>query len=172
MTLFGWGTSGYEQTYFQNNIASIFQRVRLLYGATPLEDIIGYNMVVRNLTEWTSTDQLSSMDQTSIAEGIGGVVIGRDGTAAGALAGEWGYNHVRKDYIQGIDSLAATDETTPANFTGGAGKGNVPNKQNPFSNTTPGGSQNYCTRRYQINFALGLFTQDKLVSIFILKIGS
>lgn len=29
---------------FQNNIQSIFQRVRLLYGATPLEDMINYNV--------------------------------------------------------------------------------------------------------------------------------
>jgi len=28
---------------FQNNIQSIFSRVRLLYGANPLEDIINYN---------------------------------------------------------------------------------------------------------------------------------
>lgn len=29
---------------FQNNIQSLFSRVRLLYGATPLEDMINYNV--------------------------------------------------------------------------------------------------------------------------------
>ena len=33
---------------FENNIQSIFQRVRLLYGATPLEDIIDYNGKISN----------------------------------------------------------------------------------------------------------------------------
>jgi len=47
------GTSASTQiTRFQNNIQSIFSRVRLLYGATPLEDMINYNVIVRSLTEW------------------------------------------------------------------------------------------------------------------------
>jgi hypothetical protein len=52
----------------------MFQRVRLLYGSTPIEDIINYNVIVRNLTEWTATDQNNTMDGTSISEGIGGFV--------------------------------------------------------------------------------------------------
>ena len=63
-----------QQAYvrFQNNIQSTFTRVRLLYGSTPLEDIVGYNIIARMLTEWTSSSG-SVMDQTSIADGIGGV---------------------------------------------------------------------------------------------------
>lgn len=171
VTLFGfnWTTSNVEQTYFQNNIQSIFNRVRLLYGATPLEDIINYNVVVRMLSEWTATEQTGTVDQTSVAEGIGGCVVGRDGTAPGALAGFWGYNHVRKDYIQGIDgssssgTVTGTAPTTGANFTGGTGKGTVPNQTNSFSSVNPATDQMYTTRRYQINLALGLFTQDKLI---------
>lgn len=37
------GQTGSQVVRFENNIQSIFQRVRLLYGATPLEDIIDYN---------------------------------------------------------------------------------------------------------------------------------
>jgi hypothetical protein len=56
---------------FQNGIQSCFSRVRLLYGATPLEDIPNYNAIVRALTEWTGSDPLGA-DQYSISEGIGG----------------------------------------------------------------------------------------------------
>jgi hypothetical protein len=56
---------------FQNNIQSIFSRVRLLYGANPLEDIINYNVIVRNLTEWTAGNPSMTMDQGTIADGIG-----------------------------------------------------------------------------------------------------
>ena len=51
VTLIGSGAST-GITRFQNNIQSIFNRVRLLYGATPLEDMINYNVIVRSLTEW------------------------------------------------------------------------------------------------------------------------
>jgi len=37
------GQTNSQVVRFENNIQSIFQRVRLLYGATPLEDIIDYN---------------------------------------------------------------------------------------------------------------------------------
>ena len=40
VTLNAFGTAGVDIIRFQNNIQSIFSRVRLLYGATPLEDII------------------------------------------------------------------------------------------------------------------------------------
>lgn len=57
VTLSGYTTSVAQQVRFQNNIQTLFSRVRLLYGATPLEDIINYNTVVRALTEWSSTNQ-------------------------------------------------------------------------------------------------------------------
>lgn len=118
---------------FQNNIQCIFSRVRLLYGATPLEDIINYNVIVRCLTEWTSTNQTNSMDQTSIAEGIGGTTIGPQGTS-----GSVGLINTRQAYIQGIDNSANGFLIVP----------------NPS-----------CTRRYQVNLALGLLTQDKLLPV-------
>jgi hypothetical protein len=139
---------------FQNNIQSLFNRVRLLYGATPLEDMINYNQIVRNLTEWTSTNQNNSIDQTSIAEGIGGVVVGNDnGTRMGLV-------NVRQNYIQGFDYIEAT---TPTNFTAGMGVGICPTKTNPIAGFVNPPNSNFCYRRYQVNLALGLLTQDKLI---------
>jgi hypothetical protein len=43
VTLNAFGTSGNDIVRFQNNIQSLFNRVRLLYGATPIEDVINYN---------------------------------------------------------------------------------------------------------------------------------
>lgn len=44
-----------------------------MYGSTPLEDVINYNVIARMLTEWTSSSGQVA-DQTSIADGIGGVM--------------------------------------------------------------------------------------------------
>lgn len=148
VTLIGSGAST-NITRFQNNIQSIFSRVRLLYGATPLEDMINYNVIVRNLTEWTATNQHMTMDQTSIAEGIGGVVPGPDGSTV------FGLVNTRQKYVQGICFTAAG---TAANFSLGNALGNVPNNaENRIGGVVA------VTRRYQINFALGLFTQEKLI---------
>src|SRR5580765_7402123 len=96
VTLVSYGTSGNEQVRFQNNIQSLFSRVRLLYGATPLEDVINYNVIVRALTEWTGTNETNTMSQTSVNEGIGGFVSGLD------TAGDVGMINVRQNFIQGI----------------------------------------------------------------------
>jgi hypothetical protein len=150
------GTAAYAYTTrFQNNIASIFSRVRLLYGATPLEDIINYNVIVRALTEWTSTNPTNTMDQTSIAEGIGGYVLGADST------GVFGDVNVRQRFIQGLNTSAPA---APANFTGGQGFGYAPQATDiPSGAPAAVSGQFVTTRRYQLNFALGLFTQDKLI---------
>lgn len=131
---------------FQNNISSIFSRVRLLYGATPLEDMIDYNVIVRCLTEWTSTSQQGTMDQTSITDGIGGVAWGTDGGANSAVF--QGNVNTRQKYIQGH----STTFVTRAAVSAGSGLGSVPQ-----------GTTTTTTRRYQVNFALGLFTQSKLI---------
>jgi len=163
VTLFGSGGLTTQAVRFQNNIQSIFSRVRLLYGSTPLEDIINYNVIVRSLTEWTATNQHMSMDQTSLAEGIGGIVV--DGSSeeasvvVGTVAGTFGICNVRQKYIQGISTNTAT---TAANFTGGKLFYNVPQNSETPAGVTGNGTTGV-TRRYQINFALGLFTQDKLI---------
>lgn len=156
VTLYGpGGTTQY--TRFQNNIQSIFSRVRLLYGATPLEDMINYNVIVRSLTEWTATNQHMTMDQTSIAEGIGGITIASDGSTPAVF----GVVNTRQKYVQGISASSTTSGTA---FSAGASLGGVPNSSTQAvpAGVTGNGTVGV-TRRYQINFALGLFTQDKLI---------
>jgi len=156
VTLQSWGTSGNEITRFQNNIQSIFNRIRILYGATPLEDIINYNTVVRALTEWTATDQSGTLDQTAIAEGIGGYSFGMDNNSGTKAPGNV---NTRQNFIQGIDNSTVT---TSASFISGVGSGAVPNTYTSGSIPNQGTS---CTRRYQVNLALGLLTQDKLLPV-------
>jgi hypothetical protein len=136
---------------FQNNIQSVFTRGRITYGSTPLEDLVNYNVIVRMLTEHTATNQLGTMDQTSISEGIGGVTVGvgstflsGSGIALGSNSGASPYVNVRQAYLEGIDHTSA-------------GLGFVPNQ------TANGGTQPF--RRYVVNFAFGLFTQDKLIPL-------
>jgi len=143
VVLTGYGTGTNQVLRFQNNIQSIFSRCRIMYGSTPLEDIINYNQIVRNLTEWTATNQNNTVDQMSISEGVGGYVFGPVGnnSANGAI-------NVRQRYIQGFDATATT------------GFGSVPN------NTTASvGTTGTTTRRYQVNLACGLLTQDKLLPV-------
>ena len=133
---------------FQNNIQSIFNRVRLMYGSTPLEDIIQYNQIVRNLTEWSSASAQGTIDQISIAEGIGGIAHGLNcQTAIGTVGDKVGPVNVRQKFIQGID------------YSGVVGCGCVPNSANSTGSIVAYTS----TRRYQVNLALGLFTQAKLI---------
>jgi hypothetical protein len=154
VTLFGAGGTS-ETTRFQNNIQSIFSRVRLLYGATPLEDMINYNVIVRSLTEWTATNTHMTMDQTSIAEGIGGITVATDG------GGNYGVCNVRQKYIQGI---SVNTQVTGVPFVTGTNFGNVPTSSSAaIPAGIVGNGQTAVTRRYQVNFALGLFTQDKLI---------
>lgn len=138
---------------FQNNIQSIFSRVRIMYGSTPLEDIMGYNIIVRNLTEWTSGNPHGCMDQSTISEGIGGVTWGSDRAANVGLV------NVRQRYIQG----ASRNGDTGADIVNGRGDGVMPNGQAGNGVSVPSGSLT-SLRRYQIQLAAGLFTQEKLVS--------
>lgn len=177
-----YGTSGNDIVRFQNNIQSIFNRVRLLYGATPLEDVINYNVIVRCLTEWTGTGQNGVMDQSTIADGIGGVVLGGacsyTGAAVSTTAAVQGLVNVRQAYIQGVDASTNSTTTAAGGYSAGYGFGTVPNQYLLSGATVTAGTyvgsqasnagssssaQGYCTRRYQINLALGLFTQAKLI---------
>lgn len=159
----------YSQIQFQNNIQSLFSRVRLLYGSTPIEDIIGYNVIVRSLTEWTGTNQDGSADQTCINEGIGGTIFGTLGGnhIADTNLGVFGSQHVRRSIIQGYDlSTATSPTTTDVKPVGGDGGGVVPNG----TDVTSGAVLNHDmvkkinpVRRYQVQLALGLFNQEKLI---------
>lgn len=155
--------------------------MRLLYGATPIEDIPYYNVIVRKLTEWTTTSQF---DQTSISEGIGGVQVYQSGvdpdasplTASNAAA----LKNVRQAFIQGIDMTggAVLGAGTPATITslGTAGDGKVPNAvEGSSAGTTlaattnltgtihPHVKQGNPVRRYQVQLMLGIFNQEKLI---------
>lgn len=165
--LFDWSGSHANITRIQNNVQSIFSRVRLLYGATPIEDVINYNVIVRALTEWTGTTQIGTMDQTSIADGIGGVVFGLEGPkSTKATPNRQGLVNIRQAYIQGFDGssngyaddlVEGTDiQDVNKKCTAGVGFGAVPNQF-----TSDG--RNYSVRRYQVNLALGVFTQEKLI---------
>lgn len=154
VTLMGYSSPINEIVRFQNNIQSLFSRVRLLYGSTPLEDMINYNVIVRGLTEWTGTNQSGIMDQTSVNEGIGGFCQGYAPTTGLPCT-----VNARQNYIQGLGFATNTTTTSDKLFSS---NGSVPNNINS-SGQTVGGSTKTCTRRYQVSFALGLFTQDKLI---------
>lgn len=163
-TFSGTGVGSY--TRFQNNIQSIFNRVRLLYGSTPIEDVINYNVIVRSLTEWTGTN---AFDQSSINEGIGGTVptslsiqsvvptsttTNTANVAANTVAKFVpGMTNARSAFIQGID--------VPQVATTTFDRGIVP-QGGVINGLTHTGGQS-CTRRYQVQLALGLFTQEKLI---------
>lgn len=179
VTLNSFGTIGNDIVRFQNNIQSLFNRVRLLYGATPIEDVINYNVIVRCLTEWSGTGQNGIIDQMSIGDGVGGVTLGSacsyTGSAVSTTAPTFGNVNVRQAYIQGVDASTntSTTATTKVNsFASGYGFGTVPNQEPIVGTTTTAGTytgsqgsgtNGFCTRRYQVNFALGMFTQDKLI---------
>ena len=95
--IFGYtGTDNKGAVWIQNNIQELFNRVRMLYGPTPLEDEIDYNVFVRLLTETTSSNN-NNFDQCSINEGIAFTVAS-------------GLNpipvHARSDYVH--SRIAAT----------------------------------------------------------------
>lgn len=170
---------------FQNNIQSIFSRVRLLYGATPIEDIPSYNVIIRQLTEWTGSQ---GMDQYSISEGIGGTVVGdpappQEGLTSAVTLTDSSAVNVRQAYIQGVDMTvgpgslslggAAPNITFPTLQR--AGRGKVPNaggnstKIDKLANAAAGEflhgrtTKGYPTRRYQVQLMLGVFQQEKLI---------
>lgn len=150
-----------EFVRFQNNIQSIFSRGRILYGATPLEDIPEYNVMVRCVTEWTSTNQQGTYDATSIAEGIGGVAQGTSGrtTNVAASNGELVSTlvNVRQAYIHGSSNQAGSASLP-------AGNGIVPNGTVTAAGTVyTTNSKINPKRRYQVQLAFGLLNQDKLI---------
>lgn len=98
------------------------------------------------------------MDQTSIAEGIGGTEIGVTADVGGNPT--YGLVNVRQKYIQGVGYAGPVDAT--ANFTGGAEFGLIGDQS-----AVSGVSGTTVTRRYQINFALGLFNQVMVSILFV-----
>lgn len=157
VVLYGTGVAN-QIVRFENNIQSIFSRVRLLYGSTPIEDIINYNDIVRGMTEWTGTNQNGVIDQNSM-EGVGGYVLDSDGNEN---TPQFGFCNARQRYIQGV-SPGTTLAGTAANFTKGMEFGLVGSTEIPAGVT--GNGQPAVVRRYQVNLMLGLFQQARLVPL-------
>lgn len=173
-------SSNVSFTRFQNNIQSIFQRARWLYGSMVGEDIIDYNQWVRCLTEWTSTNQTGTFDQTAISDGIGGVVFASEGKGKPASFTTYkkGLVNVRQAYIQGLDNTLNTTAGSDKIVGGttsyddvnsavrlGSGFGAVPNNLAASGTSFTGSYNQYCTRRYQVNLGLGIFSQDKYIPL-------
>lgn len=143
---------------FQNNIQSIFQRVRVLYGGTVLEDMNNYNTIVRCLTEWTANSPHMTMDQSTINEGIGGVVMDyplNNGVGTALLPSVVAPFNVRQKFIHGVGSTNAATIINNSGIAGKQGASNAPPGYTAIGDYTP------ITQRYQIQFALGLFSQGK-----------
>jgi hypothetical protein len=92
------------------------------------------------------------MDQSTICEGIGGITWSVDEAGAAGLV------NVRSKYIQGV---TASNNASTA-ITAGHGWDTVPNAQLGNGVTLPAGAGS-TVRRYQIQLATGLFTQEKLI---------
>jgi hypothetical protein len=160
-----------------------------------LEDIPYYNVIVRQLTEWTGTNQQSNVDQCGISDGIGGIAYGYSGqlqnstNPVGLNARTSGHYNVRQKVIHGIDmtgqisgtlgsgttnTISTWDGLAGGALSGATGFGLVPNG-NGSSVQIPPMAANGATvihqttrgsnpvRRYQVQLALGLFNQEKLI---------
>ncbi len=157
-TIYGPTTPNGTAIRFQNNIQSIFSRGRVMYGSTPLEDLINMNTIVRFLTEWTATNVQGILDQTSIAEGIGGYVLGCDSSGV-----QYGFVNSRTKFIQSVTSNVIP--AVGANFTGGQeliAAGMRSSDDLPGGSADPNGRA-ISINRYQINLPFGLMTQDKVI---------
>jgi hypothetical protein len=148
---------------FQDNIQSCFQRARLMYGSTPMEDIQSYGHVVRSITQWTTSNS-GVHDQTSLCDGIGGYYMGRKvpfkvDTGINPYQKafeELQCSSVRQDHIQGV---YGGDKTKVGGSTSSV-RGVVPNVSN---NVISGRGEKGSTRRYSVQLALGFFGQGKLI---------
>ena len=84
---------------FQNNISSIFRRVRVLYGSIVLEDIQDYNILQRMFTE-TLTASGSINNATSMYQGIG------NNSRRGGITAD--NNFSRYNYHTAVTDLSST----------------------------------------------------------------
>lgn len=160
-TTHGASAVGYQIVVrFQNNIQSIFAKVRVMYGPSPLEDLEEYAVLIRCLTEWTAGNPSLCVDQGTITDGIGNSTIDAD------VGGFYQVLQTRPKHIQGYSAIYST---TPASFSGPTGCGPVGIEGNIIPGyTIPAGTVNgvafkTVTRRYTIQLLTGLTTQHRLV---------
>lgn len=123
-------------------------------------------VIVRNLTEWTAGNPSLCIDQGTITDGIGNNTIAYSNNAQFAPL------NTRANLIQG--SCFQRDADAAANFGQGRGlagisgvapSGVLATPTIPFTDGTTGGTVSTVTvtRRYQVQLALGLMTQEKLI---------
>ena len=153
-----------------------------MYGSTPIEDIIDYNVIIRSLSEWTSNSK--TFDQTSINLGYGGVAhVGTitnstSGTKEGGAVSRSG--HTRQQYIHGKDFTTQDCTIDGAgnitNYGNNSGSGIVPNASigstqeldllaGMNNRLHPNFTKGNPSRRYQVHLMLGLFQQQKLMPL-------
>lgn len=144
-----------------------------MYGGQPLEDIPNYNALVRSLTEWTSSH--NDLQQGSITDGIGGIAPTLSGQAtiitfdpvSMVASSQATIGNVRQKYIHGIDTRGNPDDfnDSPALGSELTGFGVVPNGTLALAggSALPSVTMTNPIRRYQVQLALGLLTQEKLI---------
>lgn len=152
---------------FQDNIQSLFQRVRLMYGSTPLEDIVDYNLIVRKMTQWTASE---AFDQGSIGDGIGGKFLGVTGEYGGSGPDfapiVMGAVNGRQKLVQGISLQKPNTQSNGSIAFASRGFGAVPNATVQDGASVGTASKEIKTvRRYTVQLALGAFQQGKYLPI-------
>jgi hypothetical protein len=132
-------------------------------------DIINYNVIVRNLTEWTAGNPSLCMDQGTITDGIGNNTVGF------SFNSQVGLLNTRANYIQGCawarDGSTAFDFAVGrgiAGVTSGTPSGVFTTTSLPFLSAAEPAVPSTVpvinvTRRYQVQLALGIMTQEKLI---------
>lgn len=124
-----------KDVHLQNNAQSVFKRSRWTYGSMAGEDIRENHVLVRQLTEGTGTSCNWITDQTSISDGVGGITMGVTDV------GDARPFNTRNQNIQTANNNLALSGLAVVN-----------------------GAHNI-TRRYQVQLALGLFQQNKLIPL-------
>lgn len=122
---------------FQQNISSIFRRVRVLYGSLVLEDIQDYNILQRLFTE-VVTPAGTNISCTSMYQGIGAT---------------------KRNYNQDVTTTVAN--RTPSPFDRNAIRFNYHSTGVEDSPANVGTT----TRRYMIPLNTGLFQQRNLIPL-------
>jgi hypothetical protein len=166
----------YSIIRFQNGIQSIFEKFRLSYGSTNLEEIEHYNKLARLITTHTGPGQTGGMDQMSISDGVAGAAWGSTGTYSSTSNTQVhpGMVNGRQAFIQGISLQKGDVDTTGTINTGtfvdiisknqwaSYGFGGI-----PFGVSGEGtaATEITVTRRYSVPILSGMMQQSKLIPL-------
>jgi hypothetical protein len=167
----------YSIVRFQNGIQSIFEKFRLSYGSTNLEEIEQYHKLTRLITTHTGTGQTGGIDQMSITDGVAGAAWGATGTygVTNNMQVRPGMVNGRQAFIQGI-SLQKADVDTNTGAVDSAQCADAIGKNQwashgfggvPFGASGEGAADQVIsvTRRYSVPILCGLMQQSKLIPL-------